>query len=110
MKRIFFLMLALCVLCPAAMADGSGDWLYSSMNGWIQLASYTGEYDGYVCVDGLGGVTGADAYTVTVISKSASIWAEPRTNSKKLASAPKMLAMSCSARNSTPLGQARLSE
>ena len=87
MKRIFFLMLALCVLCSPAIADGSGDWRYSSMNGWIQLASYTGEYDGYVCVDGLGGVTSADAYAVTVISKSASIWAEPRTNSKKLASA-----------------------
>ena len=87
MKRMFLMALTLCLLCVGALADGSGDWLYSSMNGWVQLASYTGEYDGYVCVDGLGGVTGADAYTVTVISKSASVWEEPRTNSKKLASA-----------------------
>lgn len=84
---IALLCLLLCVLGAAAAADGSADWLYSHMYGYTQLASYVGEYDGYVLVDGLGGVTAADAYGVTVISKSASVWEDPRTNSKKLASA-----------------------
>lgn len=76
------LMLAAC----AALADGNGEWVHSRLYGWVQLASYVGEYDGYVSVDGYGGVTVADPYYVTVISKSASVWAEPKTNSKKLAS------------------------
>lgn len=78
---------ALCLLLAAAKADGSGDWLYSRMNGWIQMAGYTGDYDGYVGVDGLGGVTASDGYYLTVISKSASIWDAPKTNARKLASA-----------------------
>ena len=85
------LMLAAC----AAMADGSADWLYSKLNGYVQLASYVGEYDGYVSVDGFGGVTAGDSYQVTVISKNASIWSEPRTNSKKLASAAHGTSLSC---------------
>ncbi|MBE5799961.1 MAG: hypothetical protein E7321_08440 [Clostridiales bacterium] len=87
MKRMMRIVLALCMLCSAALADGSSDWLYSHMNGYVQLASYAGDYDGYVSVDGLGGATTADMFTVTVISKNASVWAEPKTNSKKLASA-----------------------
>lgn len=89
MKRIaWVLCVVLCLFAGAAMADGvSGDWLYSRYHGYVRLASYVGEYDGYIGVDGLGGVTSADAYRVTVISKSASVWEEPRTNSKKLASA-----------------------
>ncbi|MBR5302197.1 MAG: SH3 domain-containing protein [Clostridia bacterium] len=90
MKRIALMALCLAmslVVCAAA-ADGiSGEWLHSRYNGYVRLASYVGEYDGYVCVDGLGGVTVGDGYRMTVISKSASVWAEPRTNSKKLASA-----------------------
>lgn len=87
MKRIVGCVLA-CLLClGTSMADGSGEWLSSRNNGYVRLASYAGDYDGYVCVDGLGGVTSADAFCVTVISKSASIWSEPRTNSKKLGSA-----------------------
>ncbi|MBQ4266031.1 MAG: SH3 domain-containing protein [Clostridia bacterium] len=97
MKRLVLLVLslALCLSACAAMADGNPEWLYSRLNGWVQLASYVGEYDGYVCVDGLGGVTLADDYRVTVISKNASVWAEPRTNSKKLASAPHGKSMLC---------------
>lgn len=88
MKRIAALCLLLSLCAGLAAADGiSGDWLTSRYNGYVRLASYVGEYDGYVCVDGLGGVTAADAYRMTVISKSASVWAEPRTNSKKIASA-----------------------
>ena len=89
MKRILGLWLCLLMSLSAglAAADGfSGEWLRSRYHGYVRLASYAGEYDGYVCVDGLGGETAADAYRVTVISKSASVWAEPRTNSKKLAS------------------------
>ncbi|MBR4039367.1 MAG: hypothetical protein IKJ11_04620 [Clostridia bacterium] len=77
----------LCMLCfGTAAADGSGAWLTSRNSGYVRLASYVGDYDGYVCVDGFGGVTSADASRVTVISKSASIWADPKTNSKKLGS------------------------
>lgn len=88
MKRI--LALIFCMLClseAAALADGNGEWLYSRLNGWMRLASYTGEYDGYVSVDGYGGVSPTDKPQVTVISKSATIWSEPRTGSKKLSSA-----------------------
>ena len=88
MKRGLALMLVLCaMMAGTAMADGGGNWLYSRLSGWVQLASYAGDYDGYTSVDGCGGVTAADEATVTVISKSASIWSEPRTNSKKLSSA-----------------------
>ncbi len=87
MKRWTMGMLMLFLLLPGlAQADGGGEWVYSKQAGWVQLASYVGDYDGYVSVDGCGGVTSADPYYVTVISKSASVWAEPRTNSKKLAS------------------------
>lgn len=90
MKKTAALAIALILtlIAFAAHADGSSDWLYSRMYGYTRLASYAGEYDGYVGVDGLGGVTAADAYSVSVISKNASVWAEPRTNSKKIASAP----------------------
>ena len=88
MKRIAIIALLLSLNVCVAAADGvSGDWLTSRYNGYVRLASYVGEYDGYVCVDGLGGETAADGYYMTVISKSASIWDEPRTNSRKLASA-----------------------
>ena len=90
-------MLMVCIVCIVcgALADGNADWVKSEMHGYIQLASYVGEYDGYVSVDGRGGVTMADAYRVTVISKSASVWAEPRTNSKKLGSAAHGEALEC---------------
>ena len=87
-NAIFVLCLAMSLFACLASADGvSGEWLTSRYNGYVRLASYAGEYDGYVSVDGLGGETAADGYRMTVISKSASVWAEPRTNSKKLASA-----------------------
>ncbi|MBR3795144.1 MAG: SH3 domain-containing protein [Clostridia bacterium] len=84
---IIVALMAMILLHRYALADGGSDWHYSRVHGYTRLASYVGEYDGYVCVDGMGGVTAADEYSVTVISKSASIWAEPRTNSRKLASA-----------------------
>lgn len=80
------LALMLCVIGCTALADGDGDWVYSKRHGWLQFASYDGDYDGYVNVDGMGGITAADPGFLTVISKSASVWDEPRTNSKKLTS------------------------
>ncbi len=88
MKRIVLIALLLSLSVCAAAADGvSGEWMTSRYNGYVRLASYVGEYDGYVCVDGLGGTTVGDECRMTVISKNASIWAEPRTNSKKLGQA-----------------------
>lgn len=85
---VFVLCMMMSLYACMAIADGdSGEWLTSRYNGYVRLASYVGEYDGYVSVDGLGGVTADDAYRMTVISKSASVWAEPRTNSKKIATA-----------------------
>ena len=88
--RAALLALAMMVwLAACALADGTvrSPWVHSSIHGDLPLAGYVGEYDGYVCVDGMGGVAGADPVYLTVISKSASIWSEPRTNSKKLGSA-----------------------
>lgn len=95
-KTAFVLALLVCLFaCACAQADGMGKWVYSELYGYTQLASYVGEYDGYVSVDGFGGVTAGDSYQVTVISKNASIWSEPRTNSKKLASAAHGTSLSC---------------
>ena len=75
------------MMIGAALADGTPDYAYSSrFNTWIPLSGSGYMRDGYVDVDGYGGVTSADPYQLTVISKSASIWEEARTNSKKLAS------------------------
>lgn len=87
MKKLWALLAMMCLMSVSVLADGGGEWVKSEMYGYIQLASYAGGYDGYVSVDGYGGVTAADAYGVTVISKSASVWANPNTNSKKLGSA-----------------------
>lgn len=98
MKRILkliFCMLMILSAAGTALADGDGEWVYSKLHGWVQLASYVGEYDGYVSADGYGGVTSADPYYVTVISKSASVWAESRTNSKKLGSAAHGKSLMC---------------
>lgn len=95
MKRIATLLMMFALCAGAALADGYAEWHYSKLHGYTQLASYVGEYDGYVNVDGMGGVTAGDSYCVTVISKNASVWAEPRTNSKKLASAAHGETLAC---------------
>lgn len=76
---------ALCCAClmgAGALADGKR--VNSRLFGDMLLASYVGT-DGYGSADGYGGVTAADPYFLTVISKSASVWSEPRTNSKRIA-------------------------
>lgn len=85
-KRLAACLLgAAMLLSTAAQADGYAQWHSSSLHGSVQFAGYAGGYDGYVNTDGYGGPM-SDPYRLTVISKSASIWAEPRTNSKKLGS------------------------
>ena len=79
------LLAALMLFGAAALADG-GDWHESRTFGSIQFEIYAGWYDGYLSADGFGGITAADSFTLTVISKSASIWSEPSTGSKKLGS------------------------
>ncbi len=68
-----------------ALAD-SGKWVNSRFNGTIRLDSYAEGFDGYHSVDGCGGITAADPFFAKVISKSATLWSEPRTGSKKVAS------------------------
>lgn len=86
-KRILAWTLMALMLCAScALADGSGEWYQSRTHGYVQLNSYAGWYNGYVSVDGRGGATQYDQTSVTVISKNASVWREPKTNSKRLAS------------------------
>lgn len=84
MKRVCGLVVLICLLVCSAFADGGGKWVNSRYNGYIQLASHVGDYDGWVDISGLGGVALGEQISVRVISRNASVWAEPRTNSKKL--------------------------
>ena len=71
-------------LASSALADGNALWVKSRLNGYVRLASYVGDYNGYTGIDGLGGVTIPEQGCVQIISKNASVWEQPRTNSKKL--------------------------
>lgn len=86
MKRVWAAALALAMVLTltAALADGGDHGYASRTRGWGTFALYAGDYDGYELVDGLG-VSDVDA--VTVISKSASVWEQPKTNSGKLGTA-----------------------
>lgn len=87
MKRIWtaVLALALCLAAWTALANGGNHEYTSRQRGWGTFALYAGDYDGYETVDFLGGASDID--TVTVISKSASVWEQPKTNGGKLGSA-----------------------
>ena len=85
-KTVFALALGMLLCVSCALADGHREWVRSAIYGYTAFASYAEECDGYRCVDGLGGATSADPFYLRVISKSASVWSEPRSNSKKLAS------------------------
>lgn len=71
-------------LASSALADGNALWVKSRLNGYVRLASYVGDYNGYTGIDDLGGVTIPEQGCVQIISKNASVWEQPRTNSKKL--------------------------
>lgn len=80
--------IALCALMlMGACALADGEWVYSNSHGDIQLAAYAGRYDGWVDIAGYGGVTAGDATSVRIVSRNASVWSKPRTNSTKLGSA-----------------------
>lgn len=94
MKRMFAgLMAALLLAQGCALADGLKldyrieNEFHSALYGKARLQSFAYNYPGYVGADGMG----RDAYAyepsyIRIITKSASVWAEPRTNSKKLGS------------------------
>ena len=58
-KFVACLLAGLMLLGAAALADG-GEWHESRIGGSVRLTGYTGDYNGYVSADGLGGVAGAD--------------------------------------------------
>ena len=54
-KMAACLLAGLMLIGAAALADGGSGWLNSATRGSLQLASYAGDYNGYVDVDGCGG-------------------------------------------------------
>ena len=50
-KMAACLLAGLMLLGAAALADGGSGWLNSATRGSLQLASYAGDYNGYVDVD-----------------------------------------------------------
>lgn len=84
--RIAAAALLMIIACGIALADGDGAWVHSRLHGYVELASHAGGMNGYgwVGLTELGGNAVRDTHQVRVISKSASIWAQPRTNSQKL--------------------------
>ncbi len=81
-KRISAAALMLALLCAVALADGG--WVGSRLHGSVQLAAAAGDY-GYEWIDATGFGAGND--TACVVSRNASVWSQPRTNSNKLGSA-----------------------
>ena len=65
-----FTILMMCLLSVYALADGDSEWLRSRFNNYIQLASHVGDYDGWLDISGLGGVTLRDGVSVRVISRN----------------------------------------
>ena len=84
--RIAAAALLMIIAGGIALADGDGAWVHSRLHGYVELASHAGGMNGYgwVGLTELGGNAVRDTHQVRVISKSASIWAQPRTNSQKL--------------------------
>lgn len=83
-RTLAALALMMLVVSGCALADGMDNWVQSEFNGLVKLASYAAAYDEWTDASGLGGVTIADQSAVRVISRNASVWAQPRTNSTKL--------------------------
>lgn len=89
------LMTACALLVGGSALADSRDWLTSQVYGQIRLASYADGFDGYLSVDGYGGETAEDPFCVTVISKNASVWSEPKTNGGKIGSVSHGETLSC---------------
>lgn len=96
MKKWLAFALAAIMLCAqaGALADGLkleyriDNEYRSALNGTVRLQSFAYDYPGYVSADNMGRHLYGDgpADYIRIITKSASVWAEPRTNSKKLGS------------------------
>ena len=91
MKRGIALLLAALLLVQAsALADGIHlDYvqdLSTALNGKMRFQSYAYDYDGYARADGMGHAwySGDESQMIRIITKSASVWSQPKTNSKKL--------------------------
>lgn len=96
MKKKTSLLIAavLLLMQAAAFADGLHlDYIkdyHSALYGEaMRFQSYAYDYPGYVRADGMGYApyNGYDEQFIRIITKSASVWEKPRTNSKKLGSA-----------------------
>lgn len=91
-KSIMALVLCALILCQcAALADGLAlryginNEYPSVFNGRVRFQSFAYDYDGYVSGDGKGDMPYyADDDFIRIITKSASVWSKPKTNSKKL--------------------------
>lgn len=91
-----WMLAALMLLGAVAAADGpSVSWVSSRSGQNMALAAYVGDYNGWVDIAGLGGVTMSEAASVRVISRNASVWEKPQTNSGKLGSAQNGEQLSC---------------
>lgn len=92
-RRMTAMLLAVLLLVPAAVV---GDGLHldyvrsypSALYGRADFQNYAYDYNGYACADGMGDLMydGDDAQYIRIITKSASVWSQPKTNSKKLGS------------------------
>lgn len=92
MKRgmqIALTALLVILIGTCALADGGGQrWVHSRLNGEIPLATWAGEYGAeWHDITGFGGVTIPEHTDVRIISRNASVWSQPKTNSKKLGTA-----------------------
>ena len=84
---------AMMILAGTALADGmplrygGENDLHSTLYNRVRFQTYAYDYDGYVSGDGKGDMPYcADDDFIRIITKSASVWEKPKTNSKKLGS------------------------
>jgi len=92
-RTIVWILAVLLLVQAAALADGLHlDYIkthHSALYGEaMRFQSYAYDYPGYVRADGMGYApyNGSDEQFIRIITKSASVWEKPRTNSKKLGS------------------------
>ena len=92
-RAVAWMLLTLLLLQTAAVADGLHlDYIKeyrSALYGEaMRFQSYAYDYPGYVRADGMGYApyNGEDEQFIRIITKSASVWSQPKTNSKKLGS------------------------
>ena len=95
MKKMMVWVLLFVLLAQAgALADGLEldyrieNEYNSALNGRVRLQSFAYDYPGYVCADAMGSLPyyGVQEQVIRIITKSASVWSKPKTNSKKLGS------------------------